>query len=437
MMMISNPELQRNLWLEVTSNRLISMPLILSIIFFLIYVMHGQELNRDVAGNVVMVYTVLTVFWGARMASESILSEVRNHTWDNQRMSSMSAWTLVWGKLLGSTIYVWYGAFFCLLLYAYSAGVETIQLMKNITLLVSCGLLAQGLAMLSSIMSVRKNTQTNKAVPLRMTLFVSLPVAIMLVLTLNQGIILWYGFSIATFDMVLWSSVSFLCWTWIGNQRLMRAELQSTNSIVVWMLFVIYTMAYIAGFSEPIVALTGFGASFYLLNAFYVAIALTYFMLFSETKTPMSYVVLLNCLKRKKWLAMQFSLPCWIGALILAWLSAIAVAMMDGVVSHMLMVVAILFFVMRDICIVLYINFSEQKQRSDITALLYLAILYVIFPSIFSILGLSSLNVMFRPSLTGENVAISVGAALVECVLVFWLMRQRWKESVKVQSQTV
>jgi len=432
-MMISNPELQRNLWLEITSNRLISMPLILSIVFFLIYVIHGQELNRDVAGNVVMVYTILTVFWGVSMASESILSEVRNHTWDNQRMSSMSAWTLVWGKLLGSTIYVWYGAFFCLLLYACSAGVGPLQLIKNISLLVSCGLLAQGLAMLSSIMSVRKNAQTNKAVPLRMTLFISLPVAIMLSLTLKEGMISWYGFSIAVFDMILWSTVSFLCWTWIGNQRLMRAELQSTNSIAIWMLFAIYMMLYLAGFSEPIASITGFGASLYLLNAFYVAVVLTYFMLFSEAKTPINYMILLNCFKAKRWMAMQFVLPCWVGVLILAWVSAILTSIVDH--SVLFMVLAILLFVMRDICIILYVNFSEYKKRADITALLYLAILYGVLPAIFSMLGMDSLNVLFRPGLAGDNIAITAGAALLECMVVFWMMRQRWKTAVELQEK--
>jgi len=431
-MITSNPEFNRNIWLEVTSSRLVTMPLILSILFYLIYSIHGQELNSGAASNVVVIYAILTIFWGASMASESVLSEVRDHTWDNQRMSSMSAWTLVWGKLFGSTIYSWYGAFFCLLIYAFSVEFPLLLLIKYLVLLVACGLWAQGLAMLFSIMSFRKDAEVNKGKALGLTFIVSAPLATVLSITLKGTMVAWYGFSIPMIDFSLCSVVGFLGWTWLGNQRLIRTELQTMNGIGIWLAFVVYTMVYFSGFSSPVEIASLDRASVYMMNAFYIAVILTYLMIFSESKAPMHYVAILRSVKERRWASLQCSLSCWMGALILAGISGavnIAILIPDAQSASALLVVAIFLFVLRDICIILYLNFSKQKKRSDITGILYLAILYIVLPAIVSLAGNGTLSAIFRPSLSGSNIVVSICAASLESVLMYWLMRKRWKEN--------
>ena len=43
-----------------------------------------------------------------------MVGEIRDRTWDGQRLSSLGAGTMIWGKLFGSTIFNWFGGAICL-----------------------------------------------------------------------------------------------------------------------------------------------------------------------------------------------------------------------------------------------------------------------------------------------------------------------------------
>ncbi len=106
-----NPEFRRQLWLEITPQRLIIMPLVLASI---------ATLNSN-AGNIfgphlgVKIYLVFMLVWGTRRAISSLADEIRDKTWDTQKMSALSAWDMTMGKMFGGTIFVWYGGAICLI----------------------------------------------------------------------------------------------------------------------------------------------------------------------------------------------------------------------------------------------------------------------------------------------------------------------------------
>ena len=100
-----NPELQRNLWLELSTARLLSMAFILGLIFLLCSMANARAVAMVALG----MFGLLTILWGSGMASDAILDEVREHTWDMQKMTSINPWEMCWGKLFGGTIYAWYG----------------------------------------------------------------------------------------------------------------------------------------------------------------------------------------------------------------------------------------------------------------------------------------------------------------------------------------
>jgi len=82
------------------------MPIFLAVIFALTYLSNDNQFN-DVTANIAMsLYVFIVLFWGARQAAESIADELRNHTWDIQKTSAISPWTLTWGKLFGSTLFI-------------------------------------------------------------------------------------------------------------------------------------------------------------------------------------------------------------------------------------------------------------------------------------------------------------------------------------------
>ncbi len=108
-----NPEFKRNLWLEISGTRLVLMPVVLALIYSLVVVMSDHN-ARD---NLFLVCTVLffgmTAGWGSLLVVSSINDEVTERTWDQQRLSALTPWQMAWGKLFGSTAYIWYGALLC------------------------------------------------------------------------------------------------------------------------------------------------------------------------------------------------------------------------------------------------------------------------------------------------------------------------------------
>ena len=112
---MSNPEFKRNLWLSFSTHRLIGMPSLLALTFLAIILADQQD---QVADNLYTASISLFIFivwlWGARNANATIVDELRDKTWDQQRMSALDPWTMTWGKLFGSTSFNWYGGLMCM-----------------------------------------------------------------------------------------------------------------------------------------------------------------------------------------------------------------------------------------------------------------------------------------------------------------------------------
>lgn len=113
-----NAELQRNLWLEFSHRRVVFMVVSLGLLF-----MFGNSgLGPSGLGTTAeYAFYGIVVIWGARNAAEAVVGEIRDRTWDGQRLSSLSPFAMTWGKLLGPTSYAWAGGMFCLVVLAWTA----------------------------------------------------------------------------------------------------------------------------------------------------------------------------------------------------------------------------------------------------------------------------------------------------------------------------
>src|SRR6185503_16430868 len=107
-----NPELMRNLWIELSTRRLFLMFGVLGL-FFAASAVGGGDF-RAPKQTAETLYYIIVVLWGTRKAAETVIGEIRVRTWDNQRLSAINAWDMVWGKLFGSTAYVWMGGLLCI-----------------------------------------------------------------------------------------------------------------------------------------------------------------------------------------------------------------------------------------------------------------------------------------------------------------------------------
>jgi hypothetical protein len=101
-----NPEFQRNLWLEASPRRVAWAAVTLILIYVAAGLMargsaDGQLAALSGAGSVVFV--VCGMIWGSRATGGSVLGEIADRTWDFQRLSALTPWSMTWGKLRTST----------------------------------------------------------------------------------------------------------------------------------------------------------------------------------------------------------------------------------------------------------------------------------------------------------------------------------------------
>ena len=72
------------------------MPAILCGVFFLIYLAKPDDFAGSGRFVSLAGYFLLCFVWGVRLASDSVANEVRDRTWDTQRMSAISPWSMTW-----------------------------------------------------------------------------------------------------------------------------------------------------------------------------------------------------------------------------------------------------------------------------------------------------------------------------------------------------
>ena len=122
-----NPELRRNLWLEITAHRLLAMPAVLGLAFLVLAALDKPGAVENVSLLALTGFGLLAGLWGSRLAANSIIDEMIDKTWDWQRLSTLTPWTMTWGKLVGSTAFAWYGSLICLAVFLVTATATNIN----------------------------------------------------------------------------------------------------------------------------------------------------------------------------------------------------------------------------------------------------------------------------------------------------------------------
>ena len=110
-----NPEFRRQLWLHFSPLRLAVLPLLQLVTFAAIFFSFPNRTAQAVATTGIAMFVLLVLLMGTFAAGASVMDEITERTWDQQRMSAMQPWGMAWGKLAGSTLYAWYGGAVCLL----------------------------------------------------------------------------------------------------------------------------------------------------------------------------------------------------------------------------------------------------------------------------------------------------------------------------------
>ncbi len=431
-----NPEFRRNLWLELTTFRLIGMPMILGALLFLTYLLDGKHYGEAVARTALILFGLLAFLWGTRLASEALITEIRDHTWDSQRMSLIGPWSMTWGKMLGSTIYPWYGALICMLVYLTSQPALGLSMIETVVLMVGSGLLGQAIGLLSSLQAIRKSQRYGR---FQTTAFLVLGAGSALsVLSwpfAESAAIFWYDRYYPDDRFVLTSLVVFLIWAVFGIYRMIRAELQLRSLPWAWGMFVLFLMGYVTGFFGDRMLATGQSVwQMRLLGAFLITLVLAYGTAFSERKDPVALRRLLQYLSLYEWRRAMQTFPLWLSTLPFVLLTCTILVFVDLTSSPVadaksvaIYAVAMVLFLLRDLGILLFLNLGRNPKRADMLTILLLILLYGVIPTILSALDFDRLTGLFWP-VPGTSADIVLPAALAQAVVILGLMVGRWRK---------
>jgi hypothetical protein len=439
-----NPEFQRCLWLEFTPQRLVVMPLVQIFIFGLMIASRDSMPWESLGITAYWLALGLGGLWGTRVAAESVVGEVSEGTWDQQRLGSLSAWSMTWGKLFGSTVFIWYGCLpsLAVLLVTTAARAGPAEALFHTGVLVLMLVLAHAVALMGSLHAALRGTVLGHraAFILQLGGLVALlpfaPVALDGYLDGFGGEAIWYGEPWPVQWMLSLSLVAFTCWALLGCHRLMSEELRLRNGPWAWLAFVLFCMAYAVGWRWD----TGTGLDRALATAAQApwvhsaaiatasALLLAYLALFAQPKDPVELRRLQAELARGQRTAAAASLPLWLCTLPLAAGAVLLAVLAGSAAEHLslwvLLAGALAFFV-RDAGLVMLLNLGPRRERADAAALLYLLLLYGLAPSLLGAFFALDTSGWLYPAYDGSLLSGLAPAMLQACVL-WWLVYSRW-----------
>jgi len=442
-----NPELQRYTWLEFSWQRLIAMPLVIGIIFYL--VSQGKEPAQNMAVTAQTIFMVLVGLWGGHKVAESVIDEVNDNTWDFQRLSSLTPWSITWGKLIGSPIYCWYGAVIALVMYTWHSSefLPEYFLLCNTVLLLTAGFICHALALLSSMQAVQMKLAARGRMRVIGHHIIGMGFGLYFISYLKSywevnsdkrymtnylfRKITWYGEQYDLTGFVTVFSIIVLAWLVSGAYWQMRMQLRMRTGPWLWMAFSLFMLWFIAGFSwdsERMFHLYGTGA----LASYAMALFFLYAMVFMEPWNGVSYRRLINHWKTRNYKDFANNFPRWIVSLALVVLTMIGVFFTT---NHDLVVktaLALTAFAIRDIALLHYFMLAPNNKRATAATMFYLAILYVLLPLLFTALHMQDVTPMFLPLsddiVRHGNMVLSILSAIVQSTILIVLALKRWKK---------
>jgi|UPI0003804D42 hypothetical protein len=424
-----NPEFARHIWLEMSPHRVIGLPIVIALISLLTW-STSNELKHLAVPTMSM--AVVLLLWGAHLAAESVLSEVRERTWHAQRMSALSPWQLAWGKLLGSTLFAWYGTALCLLLYLLASPTPWSERLATVLFVAQAGLTVQAVTMLLCLSTMPSHPSQGRTQSFSYILLIAIVFMPWLIGALvdTDKDIEWYGRMIPHMAFINLSIALFLAWALAGLYRLMRQELQMRQGFAVWLGFIVCVIIYLNGFfidarwdNLPPDTRLGFFAL-----AMFQAATFTYIMLFLEDASPIDAKQALRAMRQGHYTELMQWMPCWLVSLLLAACCFIAAVFTVNDPDHIGLLwffLGALLFVVRDVAVLLWVRFRpSQKGSSTVAVVIYLLCSYSILPLLLHALGADSFIPLFIPNPTYGVLNIMV---IVEVVIAAVLLHSRWQ----------
>lgn len=458
--MIRNAELKKNIWLDFTTHRVILTPIIV-ILFAYIWSLFGGRSSAETCAFLTAGFFIFV--WGTKTASETVIEEVNNSTWDFQRQSSISPWSMTLGKLIGSTLFSWYGAAIAFLIYLLPFGSADTPIVifnsykiTKIFIMIMGGLLGQATGLLLSLQVLPQARQEKSNPTFKyfiMGMFVgicftniALSAQILSNSTDMSVTISWYQWHIESDRFMITSLALFLLWAIIGLKRSFSNELQYPQIPWVWFAFNLYCLIYFSGLTvtnEYLISKTRLLELGLIqeqinqlpyLTAFMVAQVLTYIALVTEDLNRLRYKRMHIAVQNNlPWEALQ-SLPWWTISLVMTVLTMLLYLITQPDISNLtkeispsIFVFTSTLFIFRDVLLFHFFYFEKNPRKAVSTSVIYLALLYLLIPLLLKGIHLETLIPIFLPS-WGQNNVLGILSPLVQTGLLAFLCLKRWRQ---------
>lgn len=466
-----NPEFRRNLWLELSPQRLALMVGVLGVIAALtIFLSQDSDPAKVLLAVFATLGFLLAGAWGSFTALASINSEMAERTWDQQRLSALSPWQMAWGKLLGASIYPWLGGLICAAVALTSGLVEGSHPARVVRLLLS-GILGC-LALHCWIMASRLHTMDVHAAGNNSALIKRL-FGIYVLLQILPGVFFlligqyfgghasatgWWGLQLSFSSLCLLMACLTLALGLLALWRTMSAQLMVRTTPWAWALGCTAAGLIVAGFTDGLHTRFLWPAS-----VAGVALLATYFALLTEKNNGMVWRAVVFYARQGSWKRMLQTLPLWP----VSWLLAVLFALLYTLFAHLsthnatsehiqalhtsasqvLWMLAL--HALRDAGIYLFFAWRSTRRKPLGMALLTYVMLGGVLPAFFN-QGGNKLAWLFEP-LYGLEIShfakhVDAGASpihplawlamMAHLLIVGALLVWRWKQSVQLPPES-
>ena len=428
---MSNPEFKRNLWLSFSTHRLFAMPALLALTFLATALADPQQKTEaSLYSASITLFIFIVWLWGARNANATIVDELRDKTWDQQRMSSLDPWTMTWGKLFGSTSFNWYGGLMCMVVIATSGiGAGKPDVFTTLLSLCAVGVMLHAALIALNLHASQFESRLIQRGGLGWLAIILVLMFIPVFTAGNAPHVYWWGMEVNHAIFRAGSALLFAACATFAAWRVICNALQVRTLPWAWPAFACLLAFYLAGFidgSDRIQSL--------LLTGLSVSGAMTYASLFSEPNTLLKWRKLRLLQEKQNWHDWLENLPLWPTTLALALLFALLIpltsgeaqsARMDFLPSHQALTFALM--ILRDACILLFFAFAPNSKRAAGATMLYLVVLDLLLPFLANIAGLDSLRYFFLPFEAGNapwsGALIMTIHVAIAIALINWRLR--------------
>lgn len=450
-----NPEFRRNVWLQLTPERLIVLPAVLALVLVALSVF-GRDAVIVASWYVA---AVLGLMWGARLASASVLGEVAGRTWDWQRSSALTGWQMVWGKLFGATVYTWYGVGLALVAALVAAQVQpsTVQWLPEQPLagiardwirLILSALFGQAVALMLALVLLSRGGEAGRANRLSAEVggyVVGLAACVLAGSVAREDLVRqvdWFHWRPGNLVVELASLAFWAGWAVIGAWRLMARELQIPLRPWAWPAFVATASLWAAGLLPAAALLrdhisiqpslpwerTLVEAALRCFVAVAVAALATWVGALIDAKSPVQLRRLQSALQQRRFDQALSIAPSWVLGLpvlaaavagyLLVWFLLRRPGMIESspggtfrLWQPPLAALSLILFLVRDIGL-MYALAPDDGRKRRIPAVVYLAILYGVLPGVVISIGWHWLLVALIP-LASAGAGSALGLAVL------------------------